>query len=167
MLKFLRKLNHFFAPQKLEVPAQLPMEELVSDEIFNHYSYIISSRIQYFNDLPFELKHKFVNRVHQYIGLKQFHYIGLEPKEEIPVLTASSAIQVTFGLKSYLMQHFKNIYMEPPYQFQFGINNIHENIRPTFPEPTLEEKEIMRKLDDIYRRNKLMFKFHHEVKPKR
>ena len=111
MLSFLRKLNHFFAPQKLEAPVPPPAEELVSEEIFNHYSYIISSRIQYFNDLPFELKQKFVNRVHQYIGLKQFHYIGLESKEEIPVLTAASAIQVTFGLKSYLMQHFKNIYI--------------------------------------------------------
>src|SRR6187402_2870792 len=111
MLSFLRKLNNFFAPQKLEAPVQPPAEVLVSDEIFNHYSYIISSRIQYFNDLPFELKQRFVNRVHQYLSLKQFHYIGLEPKEEIPVLTAASAVQVTFGLKSYLMQHFKNIYI--------------------------------------------------------
>jgi hypothetical protein len=90
MLKFLRKLNHFFAPQKLEVPAQLPAEELVSDEIFNKYSYIISSRIQYFNELSPELKYRFVNRVHYYVSQKQFHYIGLEPKEEIPVLTAAS-----------------------------------------------------------------------------
>ena len=111
MLRFLRKLNHFFAPQKLEAPVQPPAEVLVSDEIFNHYSYIISSRIQYFNELSYELKQKFVNRVHQYISHKQFHYIGLEQKEEIPVLTAASAIQVTFGLKSYLMQHFKNIYI--------------------------------------------------------
>src|SRR5215212_12084341 len=108
MLTFLRKLNHFFAPQKLEAPVQLPAEELVSEEIFNKYSYIISSRIQYFNDLSFELKQKFVNRVHHYIGQKEFHYIGLEPKEDIPVLTAASAIQVTFGLKNYQMQHFKN-----------------------------------------------------------
>src|SRR4029453_19148092 len=111
MLSFLRKLNHFFAPQKLEVPVQPPAEELVSDETFNHYSYIISSRIQYFNDLPFELKQRFVNRVHHFIRNKDFHYIGLEPKEEIPVLTAASAVQVTFGLKSYLMLHFKNIYI--------------------------------------------------------
>jgi len=112
MLNFLRKFNQFFfAPQKLEAPTQLPAEEMVSEEIFNKYSYIISSRIQYFNDLPFDLKHRFVNRVHNYLGQKQFHYIGLESKEEIPVLTAASAIQVTFGLKSYMMQHFKNIYI--------------------------------------------------------
>jgi hypothetical protein len=90
MLSFLRKLNRFFAPQKLEVQYNL-LRGIGQREIFNHYSYIISSRIQYFNDLPFELKQKFVNRVHQYISLKQFHYIGLEPKEEIPVLTAASA----------------------------------------------------------------------------
>jgi Mlc titration factor MtfA (ptsG expression regulator) len=111
MLAFLRKLNHFFAPQKLEAPVMVATEETVSDDTFNKYSYIISSRIQYFNDLPFELKQKFVVRVHNYLNQKQFHYIGLEPKEEIPVLISASAAQVTFGLKSYMMQHFKNIYV--------------------------------------------------------
>ena len=119
MLNFLRKFNRFFAPQKMEAPSQLPEEEIVSDEIFNKYSYIISSRIQYFNDLSFDLKHRFVNRVHHYINQKQFHYIGLEPKEEIPVLTGASAVQVTFGLKSYLMQHFKNVYILPVTGFTF------------------------------------------------
>jgi len=111
MLSFFRKLNHFFAPQKLEAPTQLAIEIPVSEEIFNRYAYIISSRIQYFNELSIEQKQRFVNRVHNYIQQKQFHYIGLEPKEEIPVLTAASAVQVTFGLKSYMMQHFKNIYI--------------------------------------------------------
>ena len=111
MLAFFRKLNRFFAPQKLEAPTQLTAEVAVSDEIFNKYSYLISSRIQYFNDLPFESKQKFVNRVHNYLQQKQFHYIGLEPKEEIPILTSASAVQVTFGLKNYMMQHFKNIYI--------------------------------------------------------
>lgn len=111
MLAFLKKFNRFFAPQKLETPAQLVAAESVSDEVFNKYAYTISSRIQYFNNLPLELKQKFVNRVHHYILNKEFHYIGLEPKEEIPVLTAASAVQVTFGLKNYLMQHFRNIYI--------------------------------------------------------
>jgi len=111
MLAFLKRFNRFFAPQKLETPAQPVAAEIVSEEVFNKYSYIGSSRIQYFNDLPLELKQKFIDRVHHYILNKQFHYIGLEPKEEIPVLTASSAVQVTFGLKNYLMQHFKNIYI--------------------------------------------------------
>ncbi|HET9744092.1 MAG TPA: zinc-dependent peptidase [Chitinophagaceae bacterium] len=111
MLAFLKRLNHFFAPQKLEAPTQLVAEETVSDETFNKYAYIISSRIQYFNELSLELKQRFVNRVNHFIRNKQFHYIGLEPKEEIPVLTAASAVQVTFGLKSYLMLHFKNIYI--------------------------------------------------------
>jgi MtfA peptidase len=111
MLAFLKKINRFFAPQKLEAPTQLVAEEFVSDEVFNKYAYIISSRIQYFNELSPDLKQRFVNRVHHFIRNKQFHYIGLEPKEEIPVLTAASAVQVTFGLKNYLMLHFKNIYI--------------------------------------------------------
>lgn len=111
MWTIFRKLNHFFAPQKLEPIVQDTMEEAVDEDIFNKYSYIISSRIQYFNDLSAEHKHRFINRVHHFLNHKQFHFIGLEGKEEIPVLTAASAIQVTFGLKNYIMQHFKNIYI--------------------------------------------------------
>jgi len=111
MLSILRKLHHFFAPQKQETSDIELKEESVNDEIYNRYAYIISSHILYFNDLSYELKQHFVNRVHHYIKQKQFHYIGLEPKEEISILTAASAVQVTFGLKTYLMQHFKNIYI--------------------------------------------------------
>lgn len=52
-----------------------------------------------------------MGRVHNYIGRKQFHYIGLKQKEEIPVLVGASAVQVTFGLSNYQLHHFRNIYM--------------------------------------------------------
>lgn len=86
-------------------------EEMVSDEVFNNYSFIISGRINYFNELSSELKRKFVGRVYNFIHTKQFHYIGLEQREEVPVLIGASAVQVTLGLKNYRMEHFKNIYV--------------------------------------------------------
>lgn len=111
MISLLRKLQLFFAPPIKESALIPNQEESVSEEIFNKYSYIISNRIQYFNELSAEYKYRFVNRVHHYRKQKQFHFIGLEPKDEIEVLTTASAVQVTFGLKNYLMQHFKNIYI--------------------------------------------------------
>ena len=112
MLPLLRKLSLFFIPRKQETTSHSSQQEIItSDEIFKDYAAIIGSHISYFNELSAEQKRKFVNRVHQFSSAKQFHYIGLEPRQEIAVLTAASAIQVTFGLKNFMMQHFKNIYI--------------------------------------------------------
>lgn len=112
MLTLLRKLNQlFFIPQKPERPEHVTTEEDINDEIFNRYSYIISNRIQYFNELSPELKQTYVKRVHHFLNRKQFHYIGLEQKEEIPVLVSASAVQMTLGLSDYLLDHFQNIYI--------------------------------------------------------
>ena len=111
MLSLLRKLSSFFAHNPPVLHPAPRVEEVVNEEVFNNYSFIISGRINYFNELSFDLKQKFINRAYNFIRTKQFHYIGLEQKEEIPVLIAASAIQVTLGLKNYLMQHFKNIYV--------------------------------------------------------
>ena len=111
MLSLLRKLNRFFISSPSVTQHMLVTEESVSEEVFNNYSFIISGRINYFNELSLQLKKKFVGRVHNYIRTKQFHYIGLEQKEEIPVLVGASAVQVTFGLTNYQMHHFRNIYI--------------------------------------------------------
>jgi Mlc titration factor MtfA (ptsG expression regulator) len=112
MLALFRKLNQFFFPQKTDHNhLTIDTETTVSDEIFIRYAGIIGSHIQYFTDLSAENKKRFVNRVHHFISNKNFHYIGLESREEISVLTAASAVQVTFGLRNYLMNHFKNIYI--------------------------------------------------------
>lgn len=111
MRAVLRKLFSIFASSPPSKPAEPLTEETVSEDVFNNYSFIISSRIAYFNDLDPDLKERFVNRVHRFIKTKQFHYIGLESKEEMPILVAASAIHVTFGLKNYLLHYFKNIYI--------------------------------------------------------
>jgi len=42
---------------------------------------------------------------------KKFQYVGLEENEDIAILVSASAIQVTFGLKNYMMSYFKDIYI--------------------------------------------------------
>jgi Mlc titration factor MtfA (ptsG expression regulator) len=108
-----QRLNSFFT-SRVDNTAQAPHhpeEAEISDEVFHHYSFVIGSLISYFNDLPEESKHKFVKRVYQFKANKKFHFIGIEDKEDIAILVSASAIQVTFGLKNYMMTYFKDIYI--------------------------------------------------------
>jgi Mlc titration factor MtfA (ptsG expression regulator) len=104
--------SFFFAKNDLPAPDHHHEETAeVSEDIFNNYSFVIGSLFSYFNDLPAESKLKFVKRVHQFKASKKFHLIGLEQNEDIAILVSASAIQVTFGLKNYMMSYFKDIYV--------------------------------------------------------
>jgi MtfA peptidase len=111
MSSVFQKINRFFSAPVAAPSAAVQREEAVSEDVFNNYSFIISGCINYFNELPADLKQRFVCRVYNYAKAKQFHFIGLERREEIPVLVAASAVQVTLGLRNYMMQHFRNIYV--------------------------------------------------------
>jgi Mlc titration factor MtfA (ptsG expression regulator) len=89
----------------------LPSEMEVTDEVFEKYSLVIGSLFTYFNDLPQNHKRKFVQRVHQFKADKRFHFIGLEENDDIAILVSASAIQVTFGLRNYMMSYFKDIHI--------------------------------------------------------
>jgi Mlc titration factor MtfA (ptsG expression regulator) len=94
-----------------ESPVSAEQVVLVSDSQFEYYSKVIGSLIPYFNDLPEEGKRRFVQRVHHFKSKKKFHFVGLERNEDTTTLVSASAIQVTFGLKNYLLTHFENIHI--------------------------------------------------------
>lgn len=110
-MRLLRKLNGFFTRGNDTPLPSLPIELPVSDEIYNNYSFVIGSLFTYFNDLSQDYKQRFVKRVHQFKSNKKFHFVGLENNEDMAILVSASAIQVTFGLKNYLLSHFKDIYI--------------------------------------------------------
>jgi Mlc titration factor MtfA (ptsG expression regulator) len=111
MHSFLRKLNGIFARGIPPPTPVFPGEAILSEESYNNYSFVIGSLFTYFNDLPAEQKREFINRVDLFKKNKKFHYIGLENNDDTATLVSSSAIQVTFGLKNYLLAHFKDIYI--------------------------------------------------------
>ena len=111
MRSILRKLNSIFAREDNSPSAAHPAEANVSDSLFNNYCFVIGSLFTYFNELPEEQKRRFVQRVHQFKSTKKFHFIGLENNDDTATLVSSSAVQVTFGLKNYLLLHFKDIYI--------------------------------------------------------
>src|SRR5215471_16596051 len=110
MHKLFRKLGFFLkAEEKAEVDPEVNAS--VSEEIFNSYSFVIGSLFTYFNELPAEEKIRFVQRVHHFRTSKKFHFIGMEENRDVSTLVSASAVQVTFGLKNYLLAHFENIYI--------------------------------------------------------
>jgi Mlc titration factor MtfA (ptsG expression regulator) len=111
MHPFLRKLNGIFARGNEVAPTQPPGDAMISDEIFNNYSFVIGSLFTYYNDMPAEQKKQFVQRAYRFRQSKRFHFIGLENNEDAAILVSASAIQVTFGLKDYMLAHFKDIYV--------------------------------------------------------
>lgn len=112
MHSFLRKLNGIFSRGPAPASPSIPVDNVViSDELFNNYSFVIGSLFTYFNDLPADQKRIFAQRVHHFKAGKKFHFIGLENNEDTATLVSSSAIQVTFGLNNYLLSHFKDIYI--------------------------------------------------------
>ena len=111
MHSLLRKLNRFFAQGTVSTPTTKPVEVHVDDACMQRYSMIVGSVFTYFNDLSASSKKRFIQRVANFRAQKEFHFIGMEGGEDYEVLVSASAVQVTFGLKNYLLSYFKNIYV--------------------------------------------------------
>lgn len=111
MQSILRKLNRFFV-QSTSTAEEKQLNELVIDDATcDRYNYIIGNVFTYYNDLPSNLKRRFVQRVANFRSQKRFHFIGMERREEYEVLVSASAVQVTFGLKNYMLSYFQDIYV--------------------------------------------------------
>jgi Mlc titration factor MtfA (ptsG expression regulator) len=98
--------NFFDAPDSSSTSALSQTTEF-------EYSTIISQYIPYFNELPETIKKRFLARTIHFRSIKVFNYIGMEEKEEIPVLISAAAVQITLGLDKYELPFFKNIYITP------------------------------------------------------
>ena len=78
---------------------------------FQYYRDVITQYTTYYNDLPDAGKIRFLKRVHYFKCKKVFHFIDIEEKPEMPVLISAAAVQLMFGLRSYLLPFFKDIYI--------------------------------------------------------
>ena len=110
MRTLIRKLRYIISKSH-ESPAVAEEEIAVSDSLFDSYSSVIGSLIPYYNELPADAKRHFVKRAHHFRSIKKFHFVGMEESEETAILISASAVQVTFGLKNYLLSHFDNIHV--------------------------------------------------------
>ncbi|NJO24740.1 MAG: zinc-dependent peptidase, partial [Bacteroidia bacterium] len=80
-------------------------------DTINDYNEIISGHLPYFNGLTEEEKLRFIKRVYRFHHAKHFHFVGLAEQKEGPVLISAVAIQISFGLRKYMLSYFKDIYI--------------------------------------------------------
>jgi MtfA peptidase len=65
----------------------------------------------YFASLSEPMKERFLDRVVKFMMHKEFRYHKLEADEMIPVLISGAAVQMTFGLRNFLMDFFPVIHI--------------------------------------------------------
>jgi MtfA peptidase len=75
------------------------------------YRSIISRHIGYFNKLNSEEQQRFLMRTYLFHKSKKFHYVGVEKRDDMPVLISAVAAQLTLGLKRFSLNFFKDIYV--------------------------------------------------------
>lgn len=80
--------------------------------------------LPYFNTLDKLQQQKFLKRVHKFIQRKTFVIHDESGFKEMPILISASAIQLSFGLKKYLLPVFREIHIYPD-----EFVNFHQSLR--------------------------------------
>ncbi len=73
----------------------------------------------YFQKLNADKQTMFVERVQEFIHSKDFYICSPKGYKEMPILISASAVQITFGLKDFLLPHFSNIIIHPEEYFAY------------------------------------------------
>jgi Mlc titration factor MtfA (ptsG expression regulator) len=86
----------------------------VPSALHERYDPILLKSFPYYRKLSDKMKIRFMLRLQKFINSKTFSGCdGLEITDEIRVLISAAAIQLTFGLDRYLMDHFSEIFVYP------------------------------------------------------
>jgi Mlc titration factor MtfA (ptsG expression regulator) len=83
----------------------------------NTVAEILKKHFPYYAALHPSLQQKFLKRVSEFIRSKTFIIRHNEGFKEMPVLISAAAIQITFGLKRYLLPYFSYIQIYPEEYF--------------------------------------------------
>ncbi len=95
----------------------------VFDDRQPDYHAILQQYLPYYRSLPPVQQERFVRRTVIFMTTKQFEYVEIEPEERMPLLISATAVQLTFGLEHYLMDHFEKIYVMH-HDYHFGFNSV-------------------------------------------
>lgn len=75
------------------------------------YHEILKTHFRYYNRLSTAEQERFVWRTFQFVNSKRFHYVGLKETDEMPVLIAATAVQLSFGWETFDLPFFRDIYL--------------------------------------------------------
>jgi Mlc titration factor MtfA (ptsG expression regulator) len=88
------------------------------DNSRDEYLNILISKFNYYKKLPDDLRPRFLRRVSNFITTREFvGNNGIVVTTEHKVLISDSAVQLTFGLDKYLLEHFSRVIVYPKEYF--------------------------------------------------
>lgn len=97
------------APKKLLLRYEGVKLNFTNAEIDN----ALNKRFPYYVAISAANKERFLHRIKNFIADKIFYIHDESGFKEMPILISAAAIQLTFGLKKYLLPYFKNIHVFP------------------------------------------------------
>lgn len=86
------------------------VQDVIEDKGNQYHEWLVKCN-PYYVSLSKEMQQVFLGRVVSFMQAKQFHYHKIAFQEYIPVLISGAAVQLTFGLKHYLLDYFKDIHV--------------------------------------------------------
>ena len=85
------------------------------------YDNLLQKYNPFYRNLSQANKARFLKRTATFMASKKFEFQQMQPEEEIPLLISAAAVQLTFGLKHYLLDYFDKIYVLPNvYRYGFS-----------------------------------------------
>jgi len=132
-----RRSRHWAYTNACPPPEILPNEIVLNGKEFEisteEIHKILTKRFLYYSQLQPSLQKLFLKRLQRFISQKIFIIKDDEGFREMPVLVSAAAIQLTFGLKNYLLSFYKYIRIFPEEFFREGsfkilIGNVQDNI---------------------------------------
>ncbi|HXB92304.1 MAG TPA: zinc-dependent peptidase [Puia sp.] len=72
---------------------------------------ILSRYNPYYKSLNAAGRDRFLRRVLEFMGSKNFQYIDIQSEESMPLLISAAAVQLTYGLDNFQLDYFTNIYI--------------------------------------------------------
>ena len=76
-----------------------------------YYKNIVGEHLAYFRRLTDKEQHRLLFRTYLIHKSKKFHYVGIERKEEMPVLISAVSAQLTLGLERFSLNYFRDIFV--------------------------------------------------------
>jgi hypothetical protein len=84
---------------------------------------LLSRYNPYYKSLGREGRDRFLRRVVEFMEFKHFEYIDIGAEESMPLLVSAAAIQLTFGLEHFRLDHFRTIYILKD-NYRYGAYNV-------------------------------------------
>jgi Mlc titration factor MtfA (ptsG expression regulator) len=114
---FYKITKRFFRPY-----APLPLEQLNREQ-----QQFLFEQLHFYKHLTHNQRRSFDNRTKRFLQSRQFiPKQGVELTEEMKLLISATAVQITFGMRSFMMKEFATIIVYPKAYFSELGNNYHK-----------------------------------------